>query len=270
MEVSMYEFHYSINDAEIDTFRNFGYLVVDSPIPPDNLEEIGRRHDEIFSRWAATEWPTHVHKMASQFCLMGEVAFELAEHPDFLSAGRAILGADEVFVGACAAGDTITAESVDGRPMKSLQWHCAPGRGGPTGPRFEQVAFRFPLDVHDESNGGLHLIPGTHEIPKREAEETIRREVSKAPDFREWEGLFFGTHPEQMVLYPEPGQMIIWTPDLWHCTGANPERRARRSITWTYFSLGGRFRDVGTLEHVLGAEGLNGWEPPRRQLWGLS
>jgi hypothetical protein len=150
---------------------------------------------------------------------MGEDAFGLAEHPDFLAAARTVLNAHEVFVGACAAGDTVAAESIDGRPVTSLQRHCAPGRGGPTGPRFDQVAFRFPMDVHDEANGGLHRIPGTHEVPRPRAEQEIRREVAKAADFLEWEGLFFGTRPDQVVLYPEPRKMITGRPT----SGTAPE-----------------------------------------------
>jgi len=200
---------------------------------------------------------------------MDEPAFELAEQPPFLEAARQILDTEEVFVGACAAGDTITAESVDGRPVTSLQWHSAPGRDGLYGPRWEQVAFRFPMDEHNPANGGLHLIPRTQNLPKEAAEAEVREAVSTSADFFEWDGLFFGTHPEEVKLYPKPGQMIIWTPDLWHCTGANPEHLRRRSITWSYFPPDGRFRDHGTIRHILGDEGLANWTPERRRLWGF-
>ncbi len=72
------------------------------------------------------------------------------------------------------------------------------------------------------------------------------------------------------MLYPEPGQLILWTPDVWHCTGANPGHAPRRSITWGYFPAGGRFRDHATLEYVLGEKVLAQWSPSRRRLWGLS
>ena len=124
---------------------------------------------------------------------MGEPAFALAEEPAFLDAARKILDTDEVFVGACAAGDTVTAESIDGRPVTALQWHSAPGRGGPTGPRRDQVAFRVPMDLHDPTNGGLHLLPGSQDVPKEQAERDLRARVLESEDGLEWEGLVFGT-----------------------------------------------------------------------------
>jgi ectoine hydroxylase-related dioxygenase (phytanoyl-CoA dioxygenase family) len=266
----MHKVNFSVCSATIEEFRERGFVVVGSPLTDDTLQSLRDQHDAIAPRWAATDWPDDVHKLASQFCLMGEVAFRLPEQPALLEAARHILNVDEVFVGACAAGDTVVAESVDGRPVTSLQWHAAPGRGGPTGARYEQVAFRFPMDVHDKSNGGLHLIPGSHRSDKATAEQAVRAEVARSADFFEWNGLFFGTHPNQTVLYPKPGEMIIWTPDVWHCTGANPEHRPRRSITWIYFPKNGRFRDHGTLRHVLGEEELGGWSPERRRLWGLA
>jgi hypothetical protein len=261
---------FHVQPATVDQFRHDGYAVIQSPLSDETLQGLRQRHDEIADTWASTDWPDEVHKLASQFCLMDEPAFELAERPMFLDAAREILGVDEVFIGACAAGDTVTAESIDGRPVTSLQWHSAPGRGGQYGERWDQVAFRFPMDVHDESNGGLHLIPGTQDLPKAEAEKEIREEVANSHDFLEWQGLFFGTHPKQVILYPKPGEMIIWTPNIWHCTGANPEHKRRRSITWPYVPPGGRFRDHVTLRHVLGEERLASWTPERRRLWGLS
>lgn len=261
---------FAVQPDTVDQFMRDGYAVVASPLSDETLEQLRSRHDEIFPSWRDTEWPEDVHKLASQFCLMGEPAFELAERPDFLEAACTVLGVDEVFVGACAAGDTVTAESIDGRPVTSLQWHSAPGRGGQYGEPWQQVAFRFPMDVHDKSNGGLHLIPGTQDLPKKEAEQEIHDQVAKSDDFLEWKGLFFGTHPDQVVLYPVPGDMIIWTPNVWHCTGANPQHARRRSITWTYFPAGGRFRDSGTLRHVLGDDRIASWTPERRRLWGVA
>lgn len=261
--------HFSVDGNAVKQFRTDGYAVVDSPIAPDTLQALRDRHDEIAPGWQATDWPDHVHKLASQFVLIGEPAFALAERPAFLEAARQILEVDEVFVGACAAGDTVTAESVDGRPVTSLQWHSAPGRGGPTGPRWDQVAFRFPMDEHNPANGGLHVVPRTQDLPKESAEAALREAVSTADDFLEWNGLFFGTHPDQVVLYPVPGEMIIWTPDVWHCTGANPDHLRRRSITWTYFPADGRFRDHGTIRHILTEEQLAAWTPARRRLWGF-
>lgn len=250
-------------------FRTDGYTMVESPVAPHTLQALRDRHDEIAPAWRTTDWPEHVHKLASQFVMMGEPAFSLAEEPALLAAAREVLEVDEVFVGACAAGDTVTAESIDGRPVTSLQWHSAPGRGGAHGPRWDQVAFRFPLDEHTPANGGLHVVPRTQDLPKAEAESAVREAVSRSEDFLEWNGLFFGTHPDQVVLYPVPGDMIIWTPDMWHCTGANPQHLRRRSITWTYFPTGGRFRDHDTIRHILTPDQLAAWTPERRRLWGL-
>lgn len=260
---------FEINDEVVNRFETDGYVVVDSPLTPSVLENLRVRHEEIAPGWRDAAWPEEVHKMASQFAMMGEPAFALCEEPAFLQAARQILGVDEVFVGACAAGDTVTAESVDGRPVTSLQWHSAPGQGGTYGPHWEQVAFRVPMDEHIPANGGLHLVPGTQTLPKEQTEATLRAAVAASPDFLEWNDLFFGTHPDQVVLYPKPGQIIIWTPDVWHCTGANPEHLRRRSITWTYFTANARFRDHGTLRHVLGDETLAAWSPERRRLWGI-
>lgn len=258
-----------VNEATIARFYQDGFDVVPSPLSDSSLEELRVRHDEIAPQWAATDWPDHVHKLASQFALMGECAFALAERPDLLATARTILRTDEVFVGACAAGDTVTAESIDGRPVTSLQWHSAPGRGGQYGEKWDQVALRFPMDVHDPSNGGLHLLPGSQDLPKKRTEDEIRATVLRSDDGFEWNNLVFGTHPDQVVLYPKPGEMIVWTPNIWHCTGANPDHIRRRSIMMTYFPAGGRFRDPETLRTVLGEDVIASWTPARRRLWGV-
>jgi hypothetical protein len=255
-----------ISTTTIERYTRDGFAFVESPLTDEFIDELRIHHDRVMETWAETSIPDGVHKLALQFAALGECVFALPERDDFIAAAKTLLGKDEVFVGCVGAGDWIKTEAADGRPSAQLQWHCAPGRDGALGSRYDQVAFRFPLDCHDEGNGALRLLPGTHLKSKGEIAQRMKDVFGGSES--EWHGMLFGSHPDQVELFPKPGQMLIWDPNIWHSTGPNRTGNRRRSLTWIYFPRNGRFRDHNTLNYVA-SEQIKNWPSERKRLWGF-
>jgi hypothetical protein len=266
--VSIVQDNYRLSDAEVRRFREDGFVLVDSPLDPEYFSQVCTRHAEAEQYWKSRTWPSGLHPLATQFACMGEVAFRLPEQQEFVAIAKAALDGPAALVGCCGAGNTVEVEAKDSRPRQQLQWHSTPGRNGELGDAYEQVALRFAMDEHNEMNGGLRLVPGTHRAPKPQMWEQLKSEIKQSADFEEWNGLVFGSHPRQVEIFLKPGQMLVWTPNVWHSTGTNRSGTKRRAITWIYFPPGGRFRDHNTLTAVLGQE-LEQWPDARRRLWGF-
>jgi Phytanoyl-CoA dioxygenase (PhyH) len=260
---------YRLSDEDVRRFQEDGFVLTDSPIDPSYFSLICSRHAEIEPYWQSRTWPKELHALATQFACMGEIAFRLPEQEQFLAVAQTALNSGPVFVGCCGAGNTVEVEAKDSRPRQQLQWHSTPGRNGELGDGYTQVALRFAMDEHNELNGGLRIVPGSHRVPKTQMWEQLKSDLRQSPDFEEWNGLLFGSHPKQVEIFLKPGQMLIWTPNVWHSTGVNRSGSKRRAITWIYFPPGGRFRDHKTLTAILGSE-LTNWPETRRRLWGFA
>ena len=245
-----------------------GFVVTDTPLDAELLRSIECRNNEIIGLWSDRAWPVGAHPLAMQFGMMGEIVHALAERPEFLSLARAILKTEEVFVGCCGIGNTIDMIADIDRPRRAVYWHSTPGLDpSPHGP-LRQVALRFPIDEHDLDVGMLHILPGTHRQPKEDVVKMFKEVLPKSPDFLEWRGELYGSHPAEVRLPLKTDEMLVWTPDVWHCTGETRVARKRRALTWIYFPRGGRFRDRSYLLSEF-PEVIAMWSNARRSLWGL-
>lgn len=259
---------WSLTKSEESQWHETGFVLVPNPVDPVIIAELQTAIADVEVEWRSRVWEPGSHPLAMQFAMLGNTAFILPEHPEFVRTASALLNVEQVFVGCCSVGNTIEVEASDGRKRQQLQWHSTPGWEGEFGTPFEQVAFRIALDEHDSETGGLRLLPGTHRVPKSIAHERVLAGLRRMPDYYEFNGMHFGSHPDQVELFLKPSQLLIWTPNVWHATGEMLSTKPRRAITWLYFPPGGRFRDRAALQRHFPTM-IQDWPAARKELWGI-
>ena len=251
-----------IADVRIEYFHRNGFFLIPNPLGVENMRQVEKRQRQVEPEWEKRAWPQGFNKMACQFFLLGEVMLQLVEQPALVDLARRLLDCREVHVGACGVGDASGILAEDGRPQRQVHWH-ADGS-----PAVKQVSLRTALDRHDPGNAPLRVLPGTHLRPKDEvAEELMELELASG-QHDEAPRLCFARHPSEVEVVLDPRWTLVWTPSCWHATGVKTTAGARRAMSWNYYPVGGRRRDLEAVKHIF-ADSWEGWTESRRQLWGM-
>ena len=250
-----------ITDTELQHFEVNGFFFVPNPFGEEGMRQLDRITQDTAAEWEATDWPRGFNRMACKFLMLGEPILEFVERPQFLEAGRKLLGCDEIHVGACGSGDATTMIG-DGRPVRQIEWHADGG------PDVHQVAFRTAFDRHDASNAPLRVLPGSQKRQKDEVQcELMQLELATGRHDVKPE-LCFAEHPSETEVVLDPRFTLVWTPSCWHATGIKTAAGPRRAFGWNYFPKGGRKRDTEAVKHIFNGEWQE-WTKERKQLWGI-
>lgn len=252
----------NITDTELQHFQTHGFFFVPNPFGEEGMRKLDRISQDNEAEWEATDWPKGFNRLACQFLMLGEPILQFVEQPQFLEAGRKLLGCEEIHVGACGSGDASKVVSEDGRPVRQVHWHSDGG------PDVHQVAFRTALDRHDSSNAPLRVLPGSHRRPREEVQcELMQLEIATGrhdtkPD--KWSA----EHPLEVSIILDPRWTLVWTPSCWHATGVKTAAGPRRAFGWNYFPKGGRKRDIEAVKHIFHGQ-WRAWTDERKFLWGI-
>jgi ectoine hydroxylase-related dioxygenase (phytanoyl-CoA dioxygenase family) len=249
-----------INDTQADHFHRNGFFLVETPFPDAQMQEIDRLFRETEEAWEAADWDPGFNSSAYRFFMIGEPAFQLAEHPDVLNAARELLNTDKIHIGACGLGDS--AKRPEGSGRHQVYWH-ADGS-----PEVKQVSIRTALDRHDPTNGPLRVLPGTQVRPGAEMKEELLQLELASGQHDTLPTELYAKHPHEVELILDPRWTLVWTPCCWHATGKKTGAGPRRAICWNYYPQGGRHRDRDALKSILDGVWQN-WTLDRKTLWGL-
>lgn len=252
----------TLTDAHTDHFHRNGFMLIPNPFGDGTMLEVDRVQLANASEWEATDWPEGMNIGACQFLMAGETVLSLVERPEVVNLARALLGTDDIHVGACGMGDASKTVSADGRARQQVQWHADGG------PDVQQVSFRTALDRHDAPNGPLRVLPGTHLRERDEVIEEIRQIEIATGQHNETPELCFTKQPGEVEVVLDPRWTLVWTPSCWHATGVKTAAGPRRAMAWNFYPAGGRKRDLKALKHIH-AGVWEGWSEERKRLWGL-
>jgi len=251
-----------ISEAQINHFNVHGFFFIPNPFGEDGMRELERIAHEIHEEWKETEWPKEFNRLACQFLMLGEPILRFVEQPEFVEAGRKILGCDEIHVGACGHGDALSVIAEDDRAVPQVQWHVDGG------PDVKTVAFRTAFDRHDPTNAPLRVLPGSHLRDRAEVQEELTQLELATGQYNSPPEMHFAKHPHEVEVILDPRMTLVWTPSTWHATGVKTAAGPRRAFGWNYSPKGGRKRDTETVKYMFNKE-LEGWTDERKRLWGI-
>lgn len=251
-----------ISESQISAFDREGFFLIPNPFSEDAMLQLERRQNEIEPIWEQTEWPDGTNAMACQFLMAGESFLELVENPELIAMAQQLLQCDDVVVGACGMGDSLSIVSrSDAR--QQVYWHSDGG------PERKQVSIRIAFDLHDKPNAPLRILPGSHKQSEEKIAEILRQNERESGNFIEGESnLFYAMCEQEIELILSPETALVWTPSCWHATGLKTGFGRRRTMAWNYLPIGSNNRDCVAAEYIFGEE-LQKWSEFRRALWGL-
>ena len=162
-----------VTTAQVDHFHTHGFFFVPNPFGEERMREIDQIAVENEEKWANTDWPTGLNKLACQFLTMGEPILQIVEQPQLVETAKRLLDCEQVHVGACGLGDALRVISESQGLHRQVYWHADGG------PDVKQVSFRTGLDRHDPTNAPLRILPGSHLRAKEEIwEELLQLEIA--------------------------------------------------------------------------------------------
>jgi hypothetical protein len=243
-------------------FLRSGFFLMPNPLEAEMMAEIELKQREIAPIWEARHFPESFNSSACQFLMVGEMLLKEVERPDLVDMARALLGCDELHIGACGLGDAAKIIAADGRPNHQVHWHADGG------PEVKQVALRTALDPHGKENGPLRVVPGSQHRERSEMLEEFKQlELATGAHEREPE-LYFARHPQEVEVHLDPRWTLVWNPSTWHATAEKTIPGPRRAMSWNYFPAGGRKRDSEAVKYIFDGEWQH-WPEARMRLWAL-
>lgn len=226
---------------DVAFFMEHGYLLIDDAISPPQLTMLRELFDEhVIPQWLI---PCGLLDIDRRFA-------EMIANPTVLERVHGILGTCVQLHSIAAITKPPGAEV--GLWHRDGPWPMAPC-GTPYGSLPGQVNCGYYLDPLDDEIGPVWVIPGSQRSSTRPPRE--RMEL-----------------PDQMAVYPKPGQALLFDGWLWHRGGANQTTdRIRRNCMYCYQSAWCKsredmttpvvqaLREAGDAELKLLLGGANNW-----------
>ena len=160
-----------LSDAQIDIYREKGYLVPDYQLPDDLLEEMRFEYNKLLESNAHLKSDfllgPHLQKPGSQGVMGSKKWFDFATHPDLMEMAAQLIGEDIVLWGT----------TIFGKPAKSgkgTPWH-QDGDYYPIRP-LETMTIWIALDDVTGENGPMRFIPGSHKCKRSYSHHRLERD----------------------------------------------------------------------------------------------
>lgn len=242
---------YRLTDEERRRFDDQGFFIVESVLPGDMVEALGRIADRIDAE-RRPSMGGGPYSIKNHFDIIGrdDLLLELLDWPKTFPKVWGILG---WHIQLYHSHLIVSPPSpVDQRPKKRrLGWHQDSGRLNidlETTPRPRvslKVAF-FLSDCTATDRGNFHAIPGSHQCEAIDFPENAEQD----PD---------GAVPIQAAA----GDAVFFDRRLWHASGINYSDITRKVLFYGYSYRWLRPRDNMTVDHYMDRS-----DPIRRQLLG--
>lgn len=146
-----------LSDAEINRYREKGWVVPQWELPPDLIAEMRQEYEDLLARnpQVASDIILAPHQTngGSMGILGSEKWLEFATHPQLMETARQLIGEDIILWGT----------TLFGKPAhsgKETPWH-QDGEYYPIRP-LETLTLWIPLDDVTPDNGPMSFIPGSH------------------------------------------------------------------------------------------------------------
>jgi len=191
-------------EREARFFMQWGYLVIEDAITPNQVELLRTALDETFAR-GRTQFTHQLLEEDDRFAF-------LLDHPPVLTRMKAILGN-------CVQLHSATARVTEpGTPDQSWHhdgpWPVDPD-STPYGSIPGQINCGYYLDQLTMENGPIAIVPGSQRAP-----------------FKPPEG--FPRFPDEKLILAQPGQAVIFNGWLYHRGVANKSNNRRRACLMCY------------------------------------
>jgi len=191
-------------EREARFFMQWGYLVIEDAITPNQVELLRTALDETFAR-DRTQFTHQLLEEDDRFAF-------LLDHPPVLTRMKAILGN-------CVQLHSATARVTEpGTPDQSWHrdgpWPVDPD-STPYGSIPGQINCGYYLDQLTMENGPIAIVPGSQRAP-----------------FKPPEG--FPRFPDEKLILAQPGQAVIFNGWLYHRGVANKSNNRRRACLMCY------------------------------------
>ena len=150
-----------LSTAEIDTYRNKGYVVPDYQLPDTFVAEMREAYDQLLHDNPDINpdfmLGPHLQKPGTQGVKGSEKWLEFATHPDLMQMAEDLIGENIILWGTTIFGKPA-------RDGKETPWH-QDGDYYPIRP-LETMTIWIPLDDVTVENGPMRFIPGSHQQKK--------------------------------------------------------------------------------------------------------
>lgn len=211
-----------LSQAELDTYKENGWIVPDFTLPTDMLDEMRREYRILLenNRQLSSDIMLAPHQTngGSQGVVGSKKWLEFATHPDLMEIAGQLIGDDIILWGT----------TIFGKPAhsgKETPWH-QDGDYYPIRP-LETLTLWIPLDDVTPENGPMRFIPGSHkahELFSHSRKEGNDMTINLVCD----DDHFDKTTAEDLVL--KAGQVSFHDVYLIHGSGANHTDKRRAAF----------------------------------------
>lgn len=205
---------------QLVTLDEKGFLLLPGLLSPEKLGQVIDRLETLWAEEGATAGRENYNaveadaRRLANLANKGEIFRELFAHPLVLAVAETVMGPQVRL-------SMLNAREVPPREKGGKQaFHSDTDNAGkPDKQGFYSCTAVWMLDPFTEANGATRIVPGTHHSGQ------VPTEAMADP---------YATHPAEVVMTGQAGDVAIFNGHCWHAGGLNHTDRPRRAILAHY------------------------------------